>query len=122
MFLSPDKTLADLQTDFSEQYPYLKIEFYDTSHKKTEYSKPISLLDNTLKIGEITHFDLSEKFELADDMTVGLFEQLVRQKYGLNIQVFRRSGTFWVQTGITDFMTLKEQNERGQSFGYRQAK
>ncbi len=49
----------------------------------------------------------------ARDMSVSELEQLFLTKYGLNAQVFRRSGNLWLQTSATDHWTLAEQNRKG---------
>ncbi|MBK6949217.1 MAG: hypothetical protein IPH16_15200 [Haliscomenobacter sp.] len=48
-------------------------------------------------------------------MTVREFEQAFYDTYGLNVQVFRRSGNIWIQTTATDSWTLAEQNRKGSS-------
>jgi hypothetical protein len=46
-------------------------------------------------------------------MTVAELERLFVENFGLNAQVFRRSGTLWLQTSATDNWTLAEQNRKG---------
>ena len=46
-------------------------------------------------------------------MTVTDFENALMDQFGLSAQVFRRSGNIWLETTITDYWTLKQQNEHG---------
>jgi hypothetical protein len=46
-------------------------------------------------------------------MTVTDFENALMDQFGLSAQVFRRSGNLWLETTITDYWTLKQQNEHG---------
>ena len=50
---------------------------------------------------------------LSDGMTVTDFENALMDQFGLSAQVFRRSGNLWLETTITDYWTLKQQNEHG---------
>ena len=38
----------------------------------------------------------------------------MKEKYSLNIQVFRKSADIWLQTSATDHWTLEKQNGKGQ--------
>ena len=49
------------------------------------------------------------------EMEVSKLEQAFEKKYGLHVQVFRRSGNIWLQTTKTDSWTLEAQNRKGGS-------
>jgi hypothetical protein len=51
--------------------------------------------------------------DINDDTTVTDFENALIDQYGLSAQVFRRSGNLWLETTITDYWTLKQQNDHG---------
>ena len=53
--------------------------------------------------------------EVKEDMKVSDFEKMFHDKFGLNVQVFRKSGNLWMQTTSTDHWTLAEQNRKGGS-------
>jgi hypothetical protein len=44
-------------------------------------------------------------------MKVGELENLFAEKFGLYVQLFRKSGKVWLQTTTTDTWTLKEQSK-----------
>ena len=48
-----------------------------------------------------------------DSMTVGQFEKSFLEKFGVMVQVSRKSGTVWLETTMTDRWTLKQQNDHG---------
>lgn len=54
------------------------------------------------------------KVEILANMTVNELEQLFKTKFGLNIQIFRKSGNSWLETTVTDNWTLEKQNEEGE--------
>jgi len=46
-------------------------------------------------------------------MTVAELEKMITEKYGMNVQVVRRSGNIWLETTMTDDWTLQQQNDHG---------
>ena len=51
--------------------------------------------------------------EVAETMTVKELEKTLRDKFGLTVQVARKSGSIWLETTISDNWTLKQQNDHG---------
>jgi hypothetical protein len=58
---------------------------------------------------------IDDKLTITGDMKVYEAESLFMERFGLSVQVFRRSGTNWIQTTTTDNRTLNEQNEKAQA-------
>jgi hypothetical protein len=113
MTISDDKTLRDIQKEFNVYFPYLKIEFYKGEHEEGEGSPIEDRLDPNRKLGAVRKIHTLEDLTIRDDMRVSDFEQMFLSKYGLNVQVFRKSGNLWIQTTSTDYWTLAEQNRKG---------
>lgn len=116
MTISDDLTLKDIQLDFSRLFPNLKIIFYSGHHAVEEGSPATAEIDEDKTIGEVRsiHTETAD-LTIDENLTVGELEQLFDHKYGLNIQVFRKSGKLWMQTTATDNWTLSEQNRKGGS-------
>ena len=55
----------------------------------------------------------SGNITVTPQMTVNELEQSFSDVYGLNAQVFRRSGKAWLETTVTDGWTLEKQNNEG---------
>lgn len=114
MEISDDKKIKDIQEEFQKLYPYLRLEFYEGKHQEGEPSSPSAQLDPELTLGEIRKVHNKGELTLLPDMTVGDLEEAFWNNYGLNVQVFRRSGNLWLQTTKTDDWTLAEQNRKGE--------
>lgn len=111
--LYKEQTLKQVQEEFQAQFPKLKIEFFKHQHGEGDGSPLNDLIDPNTKLGSImggsnTHFD----FDAA--ITVAELESTFREYFGLNIQVFRKSGDVWIQTTLTDDWTLMEEEEVGE--------
>jgi len=115
MRITDQKKLVDIQREFKEKFPYLKIEFYSGRHKPGEGSPVGEKLNNEQTIGTVRQIHEEGDLQIQDDMSVRELEQQFYSKYGLNAQVFRKSGNLWMQTTSTDDWTLSQQNRKGGS-------
>jgi hypothetical protein len=66
-----------------------------------------------LTIGEVRKVHNEGDLSIDGHQKVKTFEQSFHDKYGLNVQVFRKSGFMWMQTTSTDDWTLSKQNRKG---------
>ena len=115
MIIKDNKTLKDIQEEFHGKFPFLKIEFYDQPHESGKGSPLLKTLDPGLKVGAVRTRKVTGEFRIAPEMTVAELEGRFASDYGLNLQVFRRSGNLWMQTSATDSWTLEKQNRKGGS-------
>lgn len=113
MTISDDKRLKDIQAEFSAKFPYLKIEFYMDAHGTGEGSPARAQLDASKTIGEVRSIDSAGDLSIDGHKLVKTLENDFLEKYGLNVQVFRKSGDLWLQTTSTDDWSLTDQNRRG---------
>lgn len=113
MFISDKIKLQTVREEFAKQFPFLKLEFYSGSHDANEGSLEADLLDAEKTIGEVRTIHDKGEIELKENMKVTELEKDFFEKYGLNVQVFRKSKDLWLQTTKTDHWTLAEQNHRG---------
>ncbi len=114
MTITDKKKINEIQDEFSREFPYLKIEFYAKKHKEGEGSEASFQIDGEKTIGEVRAKHLEGDLKFDENTKVGAFEKMFSEKYGLNVQVFRKSGDLWLQTIKTDEWTLAEQNARGE--------
>lgn len=108
LHLSPSRLISEVQSEFNNIYPFLKIEFYNKSGPgpgKHHLAHTLTLKHaGVKKAGQI---------ELKDSTTVKNLEKELWQQFSLKGQISRKSGNLWLETTITDNWTLKQQNEHG---------
>ena len=105
--------LSTVQSAFNKTFPYLKLEFFKHSHK-VHGGNPKKDMLSPGHILRISAKDLHEaEILVSSEMTVALLERLFRDRFGLNAQVFRKSGTVWLETTLTDDWSLSKQNNEG---------
>ncbi len=111
--INADRLIKEIQQDFNQAFPYLKIEFFNKPHGFQQPSNGKRNIAPATKIESIGKDDLRGNVEVSEDMTVAELEQNLRKQFGLSIQVFRKSGNIWLETTMTDNWTLRQQNEHG---------
>jgi hypothetical protein len=114
IYLAPDKTLGDVQSQFTGYFPDLKLAFFSKSHKEFRSSAAKFLIqDKDMKLAELNAaLEAPATIALRNDMPVWELERLFEEKFGLHVQIFRRSGKIWLETSQTDNLTLEEQEAK----------
>ncbi|MCB0573835.1 MAG: hypothetical protein KDC61_04630 [Saprospiraceae bacterium] len=114
--ISTDKTIAKLQEEFSARYPYLKLVFFSKPHKAYKGSHAKFLIaDGDKTLGSMEKQPKSGDLYIEANMPTWQLERLFEQEFGLHVQVFRKSGNTWLETSVTDDLTLEEQNVKGKA-------
>ena len=114
MLITDSKTLKALKKEFTQKFPYLKIEFYKGKHVDGQASHVQKQIDDQMEIGKVRTIHSEGDLSISGNLKVSTFENRFWDQYGLNVQVFRRSGNLWLQTTTTDHWTLSEQNGKGE--------
>ncbi len=115
MTISDKKTLRDIQSIFNKKFPNLRLEFYSSQHDTGEGSPLQERLDPEQPLSIVRTIHTEGDLRISKDLTVADFERIFHDKFGLNVQVFRKSGNLWMQTTSTDHWTLEQQDRKGGS-------
>jgi molybdopterin converting factor small subunit len=108
--ISPKDTIRSVQERFSSWYPYLRLNFFKRARKS--HSSQISFSPE-VSMAEINNKFVDANYELEENTTVGMLEKSLFEISGLPVQVFRRSGNLWLETRLTDHLTLNQQDNLG---------
>ena len=114
ILITDDRLISDIQKEFSTEYPFLKIEFFRNFHKSGEPSAKLQLISKTLALGQVRSVHTEGMVDLNGGRSVEEIEKEFQSKYGLSVQVFRKSGNVWIETSLTDHWSLIRQNYQGQ--------
>lgn len=102
--ITADLTIGQLQQFFSGYFPFLSVRIMDN---------PALPLHTTLRKAGMGKWK-EGILDFDPETTVAELEKTFRKKFGLKVQVFRRSGDVWLETTITDKWTLFQQNKHGE--------
>lgn len=106
--------ISEIQSEFSKHFPFLKLEFFqfESTENKT-FSKTNLVSNPETTLDKIRHLHVPGYISLNGHQLVSTFEKYLKENFGINAQVFRKSGKNWLQTTSTDNWTLSEQNKKG---------
>ena len=116
MNITDSKTIKEIQKEFNDKFPYLKIEFYKEAHEEKEGSPDAVKWNTDELIGRIRSNHHSGEFSINGHLKVSTLEKELEDKYGLHVQVFYKSGRIWLQTISTNDTTLSQLNEKALAF------
>ena len=114
IYISEDATIATLQHEFQEAYPYLKLECYRQPHSEGQACAMADKLPSATPIEDIRMVHNFGWLDIGHHRTAAAVEHDFFHKYGLSVQILRKSGDLWLQTTVTDNWTLGQMNEEGQ--------
>lgn len=113
--IDDDKTLGDLQEKFNLCFPHLKIEFCKHRHHWQERSDPEEFLSPVLAIGLVRKIHDPGVLVIYSNEKAGEVERRFSEDFGLHVQIFFNIDGRWVQTGITDNISLADLQHRRKS-------
>ncbi len=116
MIITDSKTIREVQKEFNKKFPFLMLEFYKEAHTAKEGSPDSIKWGSEESIGSIRKIHNTGDLSIGDDQKISELESNLLEQYGLSAQVFYKSGNLWLQTTATDEWTLKQQNDRAESF------
>src|SRR5215510_14399114 len=91
--ISQNRTINDVQQDFNNLYPFLKLDFYRVQ-KLDEALTVRKHLDNSTSL-KVAGMKSQGMLAVNERMTVGEFEKIFLRDFGLVVQVSRKSGMLW---------------------------
>jgi hypothetical protein len=125
------RLIKEVQKEFGNTWPYLKIDYGQRMGKGPEPGGENSLNgigvngresgdaqqsgDNPEKemIRSAAKELLWHDFALTGETLVSELEILLQYEFGLPLQIYRKSGNLWLETRMTRHWTIRQQNEQG---------
>jgi hypothetical protein len=111
--INSERYIWEIQKDFSEQFGYLKIEFFTQPPVSERAFTAKNIFSNQCQISDLAKNTINSTITIYEGMSVSELEQLFNDQFKLSVQVFRKSGNIWLETTMTDGWSLKQQNEHG---------
>jgi hypothetical protein len=112
--ITDNNTIKEIQEEFQKRFPYLKIEFYKNTLKNRSSPLKSQLIPDKMTLGMVRHIHAEGILNIAGSRSVEEIENDFRNKFGLSVDVFRKSGKMWIETSLTDHWSLLRQNFEGQ--------
>jgi len=107
-------TLEHVQETFSRHYPHLKLVYFIDRNKDNRLHADERIQNLKMSIGSIREITYDGYMQIEPEMSVRQVEQAFWNTFGLEVQIFRKSGNKWLMTNSSDLWTLKEQNSKAE--------
>lgn len=111
--LKANATIQELQNDFRQLFSHLKIEFYKAPHSSDEGSSQKEQYLHNIILADVLGVDKDIELEVDPKMSTGDFEMILEDSHQLHTQIFRLQRGTWLQTTLSDAMSLESQNQKG---------
>ena len=112
--VSPNDPISDLQNAFTAAYPHLKLQFFSKAHGESKGSFAKFLIhDRSTLLSALNPELRTSSISIAPDTITWALEKNFEEALLLHVQVFRQSGSIWLETSVSDHLTLAEQEAKG---------
>ncbi|HEU4609062.1 MAG TPA: hypothetical protein VFS31_13190 [Chitinophagaceae bacterium] len=102
-------TISDLQLQFSTTFPYLRLVFLSSSDPRSEGN----LLASDLQMKNIPGYKHPGWFEILPSEQITEIESILKNQFGLRVEIERLHANEWVSIHGTRHLTLREHNNIG---------
>jgi hypothetical protein len=106
---NPETTIEEVQHQFTLSFPHLKLGFFKDLNQDQILTADELIKNEKVRFSELTEKSASGSFHFDSAKTILEFEKSVLDEFGLQLQVFRKSGSTWLVTTNTDSKTFAEQ-------------
>jgi hypothetical protein len=103
--------MSQIKKQFASVFPNLKIEFYKVPHKEGMGTPEKYKWTEDKELKEIRNHFNEGVIKILPGITPTVLEKILREKFDLYVQVFRRSSNEWIETTSTDNWTLTKLNQ-----------
>jgi hypothetical protein len=112
--LSNNSRLSEIKEIFHKKFPFLILEFFNPlANEEEKLAKSNLIVDETKTLGEIAELNKPGYVSINEYQTIAAVEHCFKNCFGIDAQVFRKSGNNWLETTSSDEHTLAELNEKG---------
>lgn len=119
--IAPNRQIIEIQNEFNKQFPFLKLEFFNNKSFARKDFSASQIIPRNRKLCDGQTGIKEDVIEIEESMKVSELENLFKDKFKLAVQVFRKSGTIWLETTMTDSWTLLQQNNHGREISTNKA-
>jgi hypothetical protein len=109
IYFTPETTIEEVQLQFTLAFPNLKLGIFNDLNKDQILTADELIKNEKVRFSELGVKSSSGKLVFDSKSTILEFEKSVFEQFGIQMQVFRKSGKTWLVTTNTDSKTFAEQ-------------
>jgi hypothetical protein len=120
--IAPSRKISEIQEEFNREFPFLKLEFFNNKSHQLGAKRETLPVNGSQPLSKCQSVTSEGVIQFSDATTVKDLEKVFRENFHVQAQVFRHSGSLWLETTLTDQWTLKKQNEHGKELSQQPEK
>ncbi len=113
LHMNESSTLRDIQSDFSLEYPYLKMDLLKEVRDRLGWLTGMETMLPGEKMFPFYRGTVDNTVSIRYNKTVNQLIREMEQLLDIKVRVLRRSGNVWIETTLTTDWTLEQQNSEG---------
>jgi hypothetical protein len=113
LHMKDSSTLGDIQAEFSQEYPFLKMDFLKPVKDRLGWMTGMEKILPGEKIFPFYRNTSINTVHIQSDKTVIQLIKEMEGLLGIKVMVQRKSGKVWIETTLTTDWTLEQQNNEG---------
>jgi hypothetical protein len=113
LHIRPDRSVGEIQHEFSASYPFLSMEFYKPALSLGKNSVAGEKIASEKMLRQAMRVPVEGTVDISGETTTKSLESKLRDNYGLFVKLYRKSGNLWMKITLSDQWTLKQQNDHG---------
>lgn len=102
-------SVGNFQKEFNSIFPFLKIEFFKPTSTTDSRNYKSTLLSLSDKIGS-----KQKSIDIDNSTTVAQLKRNLTEKWNIQSLIYRKSGSMWIETSLTEDWTLERQNHEAE--------
>ncbi len=110
--ISREVLLSEIKKEFTNTYPYLKMDFKIPENKIPKHSGNKGSV-RELSVGDILNNNPEGTITIEDDNSIKSIAQIFLDHFGIETMFYRKSGNLWLEIKLTNEWSLKQQNQNG---------
>ncbi len=114
--ITSEQTLGQVKEAFHQLVPFMKIEFFHHSHAQGEGSPKTDMIEGNVQIADLIKGHDHGTIEFDQSTLVYELEAKLQDYFGLNVQIFRKSGKLWLESTVSDNWTLEKVKQESEEF------
>jgi hypothetical protein len=111
ILLHSNRTVEEVKEEFNNSFPYLKIVFI--SNKENDVSDKLEEVEPETRLIELNEILKEGDIDIQSTDSIKDVEQKFEKQHGLPVHIFRNQKGIWMDTHVTDDLTLHELNTWG---------
>ena len=114
--ITATQTIGQVKDAFHKLLPFVKIEFFHHAHSQGEGSPKADMIRGDVRIADLIEGHDQGTIEFNESNLVYELEEKLQNYFGLNVQIFRKSGKLWLESTISDNWTLEKVRKEAEEF------